>query len=51
MVYANNNMHYAKLIPIHLRDMLTLEQMYQSEKLVVHKLRRQFSAMAIVQAY
>ncbi|KAJ8377453.1 hypothetical protein AAFF_G00260110 [Aldrovandia affinis] len=55
--FANNNVNYARWLPIHYRDMVTLEQKhhqlaqeFQSGNFVVHKSSRQFSAMAIDQA-
>ncbi|KAJ8415350.1 hypothetical protein AAFF_G00423300 [Aldrovandia affinis] len=52
--FANNNVNYARWLPIHYRDMVTLEQKhpqlaqeFQSGNFVVHKSSRQFSAMAI----
>ena len=56
--FANNNTNYARWLPNHLRDMLSLEQkhpaLYQefmSGKFAVFKSKRPFSAMAIVQAH
>ena len=56
--FANNNTNYALWLPIHLRDMLTLEQRhpvlhheFMSGKFVVFKSKRPFSAMAIDQAH
>ena len=56
--FANNNVNYARWLPIHLRDMLTLEQKhpqmtceFQSGKFVVHKSTSEFLAMAINEAY
>ena len=56
--FANNNVHYARWLPIHYRDMVTLGQKhpqlaqeFQSGNFVVHKSSRQFSAMAIDQAH
>ncbi|KAK5868005.1 hypothetical protein PBY51_012452 [Eleginops maclovinus] len=53
-----NNTNYARWLPIHLRDMVTLKekhpqlaQEFASGKFVVHKSRREFSAIAIDQAY
>ena len=55
---ANNNVNYARWLPIHLRDMVTLKhrhpeiaQEFQSGKFVVHKSARDFSAIAIDQAH
>ena len=56
--FANNNVNYARWLPIHFRDMVTLEkkhpqvaQEFQNGKFVVHKSSRQFSAVAIDQAH
>lgn len=56
--FANNNVNYEPWLPIHLRDMLTLEekhpqvaQEFCSGKFVVHKSCCEFSAMAIDQAH
>ena len=56
--FANNNVNYARWLPIHYRDMVTLEkkppqvaQEFQNGKFVVHKSSRQFSAVAIDQAH
>ena len=56
--FANNNVNYARWLPIHYRDMVTLEQKhpqlaqeFQSGNFVVHKSSRQFSAVAIDQAH
>eukprot|EP00745_Piridium_sociabile_P026562 TRINITY_DN4240_c0_g2_i9.p1 TRINITY_DN4240_c0_g2~~TRINITY_DN4240_c0_g2_i9.p1 ORF type:complete len:1084 (-),score=281.98 TRINITY_DN4240_c0_g2_i9:490-3741(-) len=53
-----NNVNYARWLPIHFRDMVTLEQKhpqlaqeFQSGNFVVHKSSREFSAMAIDQAH
>ena len=54
--FANNNVNYiyARWIPIHLRDMMVLEEQHPDEasefhkgNFVIHKSRRDFSAMAI----
>ena len=54
---ANDNVNYARWIPIHLRDMMVLEGQhpdvatkYHKGNFVIHKSRRDFSAMAIDQA-
>ena len=56
--FANNNTNYARWLPIHLRDMVTLKekhpqlaQEFVSGKFVVQKSSRQFSGMAIDQAH
>eukprot|EP00058_Branchiostoma_floridae_P021206 XP_002606696.1 hypothetical protein BRAFLDRAFT_72537 [Branchiostoma floridae] len=56
--FANNNTKYARWLPIHLKDMLTLKEKhpqlaeeFESGKFVVHKSRRDFSGMAIDQAH
>ncbi|KAJ8364285.1 hypothetical protein SKAU_G00131160 [Synaphobranchus kaupii] len=56
--FANNNVNYARWLPVHLRDMLTLHQIrpelaleFHNGKFVVHKSSREFSAMAIDQAH
>ena len=56
--FANNNVNYARWLPIHYRDMVTLEQKhpqlaqeFQSGNFVVHKSSRRFSAMGIDQAH
>ena len=57
--FANNNVNYTRWLPIHYRDMVTLEkkhpqvaQEFQNGNFfVVHKSSRQFSAMAIDQAH
>ena len=55
--FANNNKNYARWLPIHLRDMLTLEsthpqlaQEFKAGNFVVHKTNRNFSALALDQA-
>ena len=57
-VFANNNVNYARWLPINYRDMVTLEQKhpqlahdFQNGKFVIHKSSRQFSAIAIDQAH
>ncbi|RXN31429.1 hypothetical protein ROHU_004760 [Labeo rohita] len=56
--FANNNVNYARWLPIHLRDMVSLEQThpqifseFQLGKFVVHKTHREFSGIAIDQAH
>ena len=56
--FANNNVNYARWLPVHLKDMLSLEhkhpdvfQEFQCGKFVVFKSSRTFSAMAIDQAH
>ena len=56
--FANNNRNYARWLPIHLRDMLRLDQTHPQIKteflngnFVVHKSTREFSALAIDQAH
>lgn len=56
--FANNNVNYARWIPVHLRDMLSLEQChpqvareFNNGNFVVHKSHRAFSALAIDQAH
>lgn len=56
--FANSNVHYARWLPNHYRDMVTLEQKhpqlaqeFQSGNFDVHKSSRQFSAMVIDQAH
>ena len=57
-VFANNNTNHARWLPIHLRDMLTLEsthpqlaQEFKAGNFVVHKTNRHFSALALDQAH
>ena len=57
-LFANNNVHYARWLPIHLKDLLTLEEKhprlaeeFNNGKFVVHKSSRDYSAMAIDQAH
>ena len=56
--FANDNVHYSRWLPIHLKDMLLLEKQHPSVagefnkgNFVVHKSDRTFSAMAIDQAH
>ena len=56
--FANNNFNYARWIPIHLRDMMSLDQQhpdvareFHKGNFVIHKSRREFSALAIDQAH
>jgi len=56
--FANNNINYARWLPIHLRDMMSLEQHhpqvaseFRNGNFVVHKSCREFSALAIDQAH
>src|SRR5260221_268128 len=49
--FARNNVNYARWLPIHLRDMVTMKQKhpelaqeFQSGKFVVHKTSHDFSA-------
>ena len=56
--FANNNVNYARWLPVHLKDMLSLEhkhpdvfQEFQTGKFVVFSSSRTFSAMAIDQAH
>ena len=56
--FTNNNVNYARWLPIHLRDMISLEQThpqvfseFQLGKFVVHKTHREFSGLAIDQAH
>lgn len=56
--FANNNTNYAWWLPIHLRDMLTLEnthpelaQEFQNGNSVIHKTNRDFSTLALDQAH
>ena len=58
MIVISFNFNYARWLPIHLRDMMTLEQChpevakeFQNGNFVVHKSCRTFSAMAIDQAH
>ena len=54
----SNNVNYARWLPIHLRDIMLLEEAhpqlaaeFHSGKFVVHKSNREFSALAIDQAH
>eukprot|EP00745_Piridium_sociabile_P026549 TRINITY_DN4240_c0_g1_i3.p1 TRINITY_DN4240_c0_g1~~TRINITY_DN4240_c0_g1_i3.p1 ORF type:complete len:1496 (-),score=398.92 TRINITY_DN4240_c0_g1_i3:837-5324(-) len=56
--FANNNVNYARWLPIHLRDMMSLDQQhpevameFHKGNFVVHKSRREFSALALDQAH
>lgn len=56
--FSNNNVNYARWLPVHLRDMMSLEQRhpdvaseFHKGNFVVHKTRKDFSAMAIDQAH
>ena len=56
--FANNNVNYARWLPIHLRDMVTLREKhpqlaeeFQKGHFVVHKTNREVSALAIDQAH
>ena len=56
--FANNNVNYARWLPVHLKDMMSLEQQhpevareFHKGNVVVHKPRREFSAIAIDQAH
>ena len=56
--FANNNVNYARWIPIHFRDMMSLEQQhpdvareFHKGNFVIHKSRREYSALAIDQAH
>lgn len=56
--FANNNVNYARWLPVHLRDMLSLEEQhsevaheFSKGKFVVHKTKRDFSAIPIDQAH
>ena len=56
--FANNNINYARWLPIHLRDMMCLEKQhpdvareFHQGNFVVHKSDKNFSAMAIDQAH
>ena len=56
--FANNNVNYARWLPIHLRDMLSLEQHhpqlaleFQIGNFIIHKSDREFSSLAIDQAH
>ena len=56
--FANNNVNYARWLPVHLKDMMSLEQQhpevareFHKGNVVVHKPRSEFSAIAIDQAH
>ena len=56
--FANNNVNYSRWLSIHLRDMVSLEEMhpqlaneFQQGNFVVHKTHRDFSGLAIDQAH
>ena len=56
--FANDNVNYARWIPIHLRDMTVLEEQhpdvaseFRKGNFVIHKSRRDFSDMAIDQSH
>lgn len=56
--FPNNNVNYARWLPVHLRDILSLEEkhpevarQFNSGKFVVHKSGRDFSGLAIDQAH
>ena len=56
--FTNNNVNYARWIPIHLRDMICLEEQhpdlakeFHKGNFAVRKSRREFSGMAIDQAH
>lgn len=56
--FANSNVNYVWWLPIHLRDMVTLEKRhpqlaleFHNGKFVIQKSSREFSAMAIDQAH
>ena len=56
--FANNNVNYARWLPVHLKDMMSLEQQhpevareFHKGNFVTHKSRREFSAIAIDQAH
>ena len=56
--FANNNVNYARRIPIHLRDMMSLEQQhpdvareFHKGNFAIHKSRRECSALAVDQAH
>lgn len=56
--FANNNVNYARWLPIHLRDIMCLEKQhpevareFHKGNFVVHKSDRDFSSMAIDQAH
>ncbi len=56
--FANNNVDYSRWLPIHLKDMVSLEQThpqlaneFQRGEFVVHKTHRECSGLAIDQAH
>ena len=56
--FANNNVNYARWLPVHLRDMMSLERQhpevarqFQNGNFAVHKSQRHFSSIAIDQAH
>ena len=56
--FANNNVNYACWLPVHLKDMMSLEQHhpevvreFHKGNFVVHKSKKEFSAIAIDQAH
>jgi len=56
--FANNNMNYARWLPIHWQDMMSLDQQnpdvareFHKGNFVIHKSEREFSALAIDQAH
>ena len=56
--FANNNVKYARWLPVHLRDMLSVEQHhpqlakeFQMGNFAVHKSGQEYSAMSIDQAH
>lgn len=56
--FANNNVNYARWLPIHLRDMMCIEEQqpevageFHKGNFVVHKSDKAFSAVAIDQAH
>ena len=56
--FANNNVNYARWLPVHLKDMMSLEQHhpevvreFHKGNFVVHKSKKEFSAIAIDQAH
>ena len=56
--FANDNFNYARWIPIHLRNMMSLDQQhpdvareFHKGNFVIHKSRREFSALVIDQAH
>lgn len=57
-LFADNNVNYAQWRPIHLRDMMRIEEQhpemareFHKGNIVVHKSDRDFSAVAIDQAH